>query len=93
MNGLKKGVVKMANKKITIEYNIENAPVGSNSATEYLAMHLGPKSFSKTDFKDITLIVQNMTTQSNLQMLKAFIEDLIYLERMGVQVILSNTFE
>ena len=81
-------------QKISVEYDIEFAAVGSNSATGYLFSYLinllGPKRYSFTNIIDIQLTIKNMTTRSNLEELKAFIEDLIYLERMGVTVILSN---
>jgi len=83
----------MSSKKIKyeIEYDIQFASVGDGSATGYICKTIGYDEIAKVDFNDIRLTIYNMTTCSNLQMLKAFVEDLIYLESMGVQILLFNS--
>ena len=78
-------------KKKTFTYDIINAAVASNSATGYLASVTN--FFQECSLQDITLVIQNMTEVSNLEMLKAFVEDLIHLKQCGVEIILSNKYD
>lgn len=78
-------------EKIYVEYDIQFAHVGSCSATGYIAHDIGINEIAKVDYKNIILQIFNMTELSNLEMLKAFVEDLIYLQRMGVTIQLMNS--
>lgn len=77
----------------TIKYDIQYAAVASCSATGYIMMQLMDDEFKLTekwDPKNLTLQIINMTEISNLQMLKAFVDDLIDLEKQGVTIQLMN---